>query len=96
MTGQLTGQRVENPVAGSRDSTSQALRPTAQGAKQRIRDATADAQEWLTNARALGWEAQHVARRFRPYAEASMKERPMTTLSAACAIGFLLGALWKR
>jgi ElaB/YqjD/DUF883 family membrane-anchored ribosome-binding protein len=26
----------------------------------------------------------------------SLKERPMTTLIGAVAVGFLLGAIWKR
>jgi ElaB/YqjD/DUF883 family membrane-anchored ribosome-binding protein len=92
----MTDERFGYAVEGSRDTTRQAVHQVARGAEQRIRDATTGAQEWLTEAREFGAQAQHAARRFKPYAEASMRERPMTTLGVACAIGFLLGALWKR
>jgi len=47
-------------------------------------------------ARVYGEKAQEAARNFKPYVEKSMKEQPMTTLAAAAAIGFALGALWKK
>ena len=43
-----------------------------------------------------GGKAQEAAREFRPFVEKSMKEKPMQTLAGGAAIGFLLGAIWKR
>jgi len=47
-------------------------------------------------AREYGQKAQEAARNFKPYVERSMREQPMTILAAAAAIGFALGALWKK
>jgi hypothetical protein len=47
-------------------------------------------------ARQYGEKAQEAARNFKPYAEKSMRERPMEILAAASVIGFVLGALWKK
>jgi ElaB/YqjD/DUF883 family membrane-anchored ribosome-binding protein len=54
-------------------------------------------------ARKLGDQAQQVGQRvqelagnLRPALEKSAKEQPMATLAGMAAVGFLLGALWKR
>jgi ElaB/YqjD/DUF883 family membrane-anchored ribosome-binding protein len=47
-------------------------------------------------AQEYGEKAQEVARNFKPFVEKSMKQQPMSTLAAAAAIGFVLGALWKK
>lgn len=47
-------------------------------------------------AREYGEKAQDAARQVKPFVEKSLKEQPMTTLAAAAAIGFVLGALWKK
>jgi ElaB/YqjD/DUF883 family membrane-anchored ribosome-binding protein len=47
-------------------------------------------------AREYGEKAQDAARQVRPFVEKSLKDQPMTTLAAAAAIGFVLGALWKK
>jgi ElaB/YqjD/DUF883 family membrane-anchored ribosome-binding protein len=47
-------------------------------------------------AREYGEKAQEVARQARPFVEKSLKEQPLITLAGVAAIGFLLGALWKK
>lgn len=47
-------------------------------------------------AEAYARRAQEALENFRPYVQQQMKERPMATLTAAAAIGLLLGAMWKR
>jgi hypothetical protein len=46
--------------------------------------------------REYGEEAQAAARQFRSSMKKSLKEQPVMLLAAGCAIGFLLGALWKK
>lgn len=90
----------ERPLADSQGATNERVPDMAEGTMQRVRDAAAGAQEFagkLTDqARELGEKAQHAAGSFKPYLETSMQERPMATLAIACALGFVLGALWKK
>ena len=51
---------------------------------------------YLEQARELGVKAQDTLLNAKPYLEKSIKEQPMTTLAAMAAVGFLLGALWKK
>jgi ElaB/YqjD/DUF883 family membrane-anchored ribosome-binding protein len=46
--------------------------------------------------REYGEKAQDVVKNFTPYVEKSMKDQPMATLAVASAIGFVLGAFWKK
>jgi ElaB/YqjD/DUF883 family membrane-anchored ribosome-binding protein len=50
----------------------------------------------LPSRRQYGEKAQQAAQEFKPFVEKSLKEQPMGTLAAAAAIGFVLGALWKK
>ena len=72
----------------------------ADKAGEKIKDVGADAQELAGNiaeqARQYGEKVQQAAQEFKPFVEKSMKEQPMGTLAAAAAIGFVLGALWKK
>jgi ElaB/YqjD/DUF883 family membrane-anchored ribosome-binding protein len=82
--------------------------PTVKPANERLADTTADqfkrvadgAQELAGNvaqqAREYGEKAQEAVQNFKPFVKKSMKEQPMSTLAAAAAVGFVLGALWKR
>ena len=82
--------------------------PTAKPATDRQTDTTTDqfnriadgAEELAGNvarqAREYGEKAQEAVQNFKPFVRKSMKEQPMSTLGAAAAIGFVLGALWKR
>lgn len=40
--------------------------------------------------------AQEAIKSARPLLEKSIKEQPMQTLAAIAAVGFLLGAMWKK
>jgi ElaB/YqjD/DUF883 family membrane-anchored ribosome-binding protein len=76
------------------------MRDMADKAGEKLQDASADAQELAGNiaeqARQYGEKAQQAAQEFKPFVEKSMKEQPMSTLAAAAAIGFVLGAIWKK
>jgi ElaB/YqjD/DUF883 family membrane-anchored ribosome-binding protein len=76
------------------------LRDLADTATDQLKGAADRAQELAGDvsrqAREYGEKAQDAARQIRPFVERSLKERPMTTLAAAAAIAFVLGALWKR
>jgi ElaB/YqjD/DUF883 family membrane-anchored ribosome-binding protein len=72
----------------------------ADAANERFQEASDHARELAgqvaEQAREYGEKAQEAARQFKPFVEKSLKEQPMTTLAGAAAIGFLLGALWKK
>jgi ElaB/YqjD/DUF883 family membrane-anchored ribosome-binding protein len=72
----------------------------ADKASEKLQDAGANAQKLAGNiadqARQYGEKAQQAAQEIKPFVEKSMKEQPMGTLAAAAAIGFLLGAIWKK
>jgi ElaB/YqjD/DUF883 family membrane-anchored ribosome-binding protein len=76
------------------------LRDLADTATDQLKGAADRAQELAGDvsrqAREYGEKAQDAARQVRPFVEKSLREQPMTTLAAAAAIGFVLGALWKR
>ncbi len=62
-------------------------------ASQSAQDMAAQVAE---RAQEYGEMAQDAAKKFKPYVEQSLKEKPVATLAAAAAIAFVLGALWKR
>jgi ElaB/YqjD/DUF883 family membrane-anchored ribosome-binding protein len=76
------------------------LRDMADAASDQLQSVAADAQEIAAKvtdqAREYGQKAQKAVEEFKPFVEKSLEEQPMTTLAAAAAIGFALGALWKR
>jgi ElaB/YqjD/DUF883 family membrane-anchored ribosome-binding protein len=47
-------------------------------------------------AREYGEKAQEAVRQARPFVEKSLREQPLITLAGVAAIGFVLGALWKK
>jgi ElaB/YqjD/DUF883 family membrane-anchored ribosome-binding protein len=59
-------------------------------------EGSADAGKVAEQAREYGEKAQEAVKNFKPYVDKSMKEQPMATLGVAAAIGFVLGALWKK
>ena len=63
------------------------------GAADRAQDLAGDVSR---RARQYGEKAQDAAKQVRPFVEKSLKEQPMAKLAAAAAIGFVLGALWKK
>jgi ElaB/YqjD/DUF883 family membrane-anchored ribosome-binding protein len=82
------------------DGTADRVREAADTTTERSRDGGEKAKEAASNmaeqARQYGEKAQSAARQVRPLVERSLKEQPIATLAGAVAIGFLLGALWKR
>lgn len=46
--------------------------------------------------REAGQQVQQVAGNIKDAVDRSVKEQPMATLALAAALGFVLGALWKR
>lgn len=83
-----------------RHATPEPVSDKADMTADRSTDAGKRAQEMASNAAELARQyaekAQNAARQFKPFVEKSLKEQPMSTLAGAAAIGFLLGALWKR
>jgi len=90
----MTQQRAGHPPDEDR------LKETAAAATDQIRDASEGVQELAGKAAVQAGQyaqkAQDAARGFRPFVERSLKEQPLTTLAAAAAIAFVLGALWKK
>lgn len=41
-------------------------------------------------------KAQDAIKNVRPFLDKSLKEQPMQTLAAMAAVGFVLGAIWKK
>jgi ElaB/YqjD/DUF883 family membrane-anchored ribosome-binding protein len=99
----MTQQKADYPLdysKGPAADTKQRLQGMADAAGERFQDASDQVQDLANQvseqAREYGEKAQEVARQFKPFVEKSLKEQPMTTLAGAAAIGFLLGALWKK
>jgi ElaB/YqjD/DUF883 family membrane-anchored ribosome-binding protein len=99
----MTQQRSGYPsdyAKGSGESAQDRVREMADKAGEKLKDAGANAQELAGNiaeqAREYSEKAQQAAQEFKPFVEKSLKEQPMSTLAAAAAIGFVLGAIWKK
>ena len=54
------------------------------------------AEALINQAKEYGAQAQHAVQNFKPFLQKSAKEQPITTLAALAAVGFILGALWKK
>ncbi len=99
MTQQGSGYPAQPPKhAGEKGA--ERLREMADTATDQLKGVADRAQEVVGDvsqqAREYGEKAQDAARQVKPFVEKSLKEQPMTTLAAAAAIGFVLGALWKK
>jgi ElaB/YqjD/DUF883 family membrane-anchored ribosome-binding protein len=72
----------------------------ADAAADRLKKVADSAEELAGNvaqqAREYGEKAQAAVQNLKPFVKQSLKDQPMSTLAAAAAVGFLLGALWKR
>jgi ElaB/YqjD/DUF883 family membrane-anchored ribosome-binding protein len=88
------------PVRNAGEKGTDRLRDMADTATDQVKGVADRAQELASDvgqqARAYGEKAQDAVRQVKPFVEKSVKEQPMTTLAAVAAIGFVLGALWKR
>ena len=99
----MAQQRTDYPLDYSRGGTKTAkdgLRGMADVATDKVKDAVESSHEIAGNVAEkvleYGDEAQAAAKQFRSSMEKTIKEQPVTVLAAACAIGFLLGAVWKK
>ena len=99
----MAQQRTDYPLdysgAGA-ETAKDGLREMADAATDKMKDAAESSHEIAGNVaekvREYGEETQAAATQFRSSMENSLKEQPVAVLAAACAIGFLLGALWKK
>lgn len=69
-------------------STSGTIEDIKSKAKQSFDDASDRAQE-------MAGQASEVAGNVKGAIDKSVKDQPLTTLLAAAAVGFVIGALWK-
>ena len=99
----MTEQKARYPLdysQNSADAGKDRLREMADVASDKVKHATQSAEEIAgkvaEQAREYGEKAQDAVKNFKPYVDKSMKEQPMVTLGVAAAIGFVLGALWKK
>ena len=94
----MTQQRTDYPLDQSKAPSEKGR--SEESTMEQVKDAAAQVQDYAgkvaDQAREYGEKAQEAARNFKPYVEKSTKERPMQTLAMAAAIGFVLGALWKK
>lgn len=99
----MTHQQPDYPLDYAKtasQSTTDRARDMADTAAEKLKDAGASAHQMAQNlasqAREYGEYVQDAASKVRPMVEKSLEERPMTTLLGAAALGFVLGALWKK
>src|SRR5262249_7305556 len=97
----MTQQRADYPLDDTTEpKTKDRLREMADGAADHLKHVADSAGEIAgtaaEQAREYGQRAQEAARNFKPYVEKSTREQPMMMLATAAAIGFALGALWKK
>jgi ElaB/YqjD/DUF883 family membrane-anchored ribosome-binding protein len=83
------GEKATERLTELADTATDQLKGVADRAQDLAGDVSRQAREY-------GEKAQDAARQVRPFVEKSLKDQPMTTLAAAAAIGFVLGALWKK
>jgi ElaB/YqjD/DUF883 family membrane-anchored ribosome-binding protein len=99
----MSQQRAAYPLDysnGSLDTGKDSLRGIADRTTDKFKDVTDNAEaiasKLAVQAREYGEKAQEAVKHFKPYVEKSMKDQPMATLAVASAIGFVLGAFWKK
>jgi ElaB/YqjD/DUF883 family membrane-anchored ribosome-binding protein len=85
---------------GASETAKDRLRDIADATGEKAKEVAGRAQEMAGNitdqARQYGTQAQEAAQQVKPFLEKSLKEQPMATLAGAAALGFVLGALWKK
>lgn len=58
-------------------------------------DVEDEASGIAARAREVATNAEDVAENFQTALDRSVRDQPLTTLAAAAAVGFVLGAIWK-
>ena len=89
----FTGASTKERIKDMADGAAEAVADKAQDIASKVTDKT---KEYLDLAQVYGEKAQDAAQQLQSYVEKSLKEQPMATLATAVAVGFLLGALWKK
>ena len=83
---------TQKPATGTdrlTDAAADQFKKVADGAEELAGNVAQQAREY-------GEKAQAAVQNFKPFVKKSLKDQPMSTLAAAAAVGFILGALWKR
>ena len=82
------------------DTAKDTLRDIADATGEKFKETAASAQKMEGNvadqAREYGAQAQDLAGDVTKFLEKSVKENPMQTLAAIAALGFMIGAIWKK
>lgn len=78
--------------AKNADDIAEDVKGTARAASARVQDA---ANSLADTGRRVQENAQAVGENVKGAIDKSLRDQPLTTLAAAAAIGFVLGALWK-
>jgi ElaB/YqjD/DUF883 family membrane-anchored ribosome-binding protein len=96
----MTRQRADFPLDYNGNGAQRHSHKLAEAAADKIKEVTDRAEEIAgqlsRQAQLYGEKAQEAVNNFKPYVARSLKEQPYATLAVATAIGFLLGALWKK
>lgn len=98
----MTRQRAEYPLNYNLNGEGSSNRPhgladiTADRMQEMTDKVEAAAQQVVEQAQVYGEKAQQALNNAKPYIENSLRTQPYTTLAVASALGFLLGALWKK
>ena len=86
--------------AGTADTAKEKLRDMADATGEKLKATAADAQKMADDvadqAREYGAQAQDLAGELTKFLEKSAKEKPIQTLAAIAALGFVIGAIWKK
>ncbi len=87
-------------TAGSTDAAKDRLRDMADATGEKLKAGTAEAQKMAGDvadqAQEYGAQAKDMAGEFTKFLEKSAKEKPIQTMAAIAAIGFVVGAMWKK
>jgi len=83
--GSPMAQQDANPTRDHTGSTKRA----AENAEEMAGTVTEQAREY-------GEKARDAVQQAKPFVEKSLREQPLITLAGVAAVGFLLGALWKK
>jgi ElaB/YqjD/DUF883 family membrane-anchored ribosome-binding protein len=96
----MTQQKTGYPMDHGAEAAKGRLGNMADAATDKMKDVADSSQEMASKvadqAMEFGGKVQDAAKQVRPFMEKSMKEQPMATLAAIAAVGFVLGALWKK
>lgn len=90
---------ADYPRSGTADDVADKASDLAGKASEKLEQAVSGleqkAKQFAEQGRQAGEQVQVVADNFKTALDKSVKDQPMTTLVAAVAVGFVVGALWK-